>query len=318
LPGSTVITIGNFDGVHAGHAALIARAREIAGDEGAGPGRVIALAFDPHPLTSLRPDEAPPRLTTFEHRAVLLKAVGADQVVRLRPDARTLHQPADAFVRRLVERFRPRAFVEGRDFRFGRDRAGDVFRLAELGRRLGFGVEVVPPVEVVLTDQSQVAASSTLARWLIAHARVRDAAIVLGRPYTLSGTVIRGDRRGRTIGFPTANLRADCLIPGDGVYAGRARLPSGRWVPAAVSVGTKPTFGDGHRAVEAHLLTRAGTRQRLPGLPEYGWALALEFVGWVRDQVRFESVGALVDQMHRDCERVREIIAGERKEAVCP
>lgn len=325
MPPSSVITIGNFDGVHAGHAALIARARQVAA-AGPAPRRVLALTFDPHPLSTLRPEDTPPRLTTFSRRADLLRALGADRVVRLRPDHRTLHLTPEAFVRRLVERYRPVSFVEGSDFRFGRDRAGDVLRLAELGATMGFGVEVVPPVEVALTDQSIVAASSTLVRWLVAHSRVRDAAILLGRPYTLEGRVVRGDRRGRTIGFPTANLQAICLAPGDGVYAGRARLPSGENLPAAISVGTKPTFGHTERAVEAYLLTEpaAGTASKrrrsvtLPGLPEYGWDLTLEFIGWVRDQVRFESVESLVDQMRRDCERVAEIVAEGSREAVCP
>ena len=324
LPGPSVITIGNFDGVHAGHAALVARAREVA-RAGREPRRVVALTFDPHPLTSLRPEEAPPRLTTFDRKARLLQALGADRVVRLRPDERTLNEPPESFASGLTARFGPVAIVEGDDFRFGRDRTGDMDMLRALGRRLGFDVHVVAPVEVVLSDQTTVRASSTLARWLIEHGRIRDAALVLGRAYALDGEVVRGDRRGRTIGFPTANMRTTCLAPADGVYAGRALLPDGSVRPAAISVGSKPTFGEGReRAVEAYLLPDKGLqpkrnrRPSLPGLPEYGWGLTLEFVGWVRDQVRFESVGALVEQMQRDCERVREIVSAEPKEAVCP
>lgn len=315
----TVITIGNFDGVHLGHAALVRRAKEVA----AGSGdltRVAVMSFDPHPLTVLRPDEAPERLTNFEQRAELLGALGVDEVIRLEPTGNVLGLEPAEFVRTAVRDLDPIAFVEGADFRFGRSRAGDVALLRQLGQQLGFAVHVVdPPVEVTLGDHTLVRASSTIVRWLLEHGRVQDAAAVLGRPYEIRGEVVRGERRGRTIGFPTANLKSPCMAPGDGVYAGVATLPDGQRLTAAISVGTKPTFGDGiERTVEAYLLD-ADREDGGPiaGLPEYGWTMALTFEHWVRDQVRFESVAALLDQMGRDCDRIRRL-SPVGKEAGCP
>jgi riboflavin kinase/FMN adenylyltransferase len=193
------------------------------------------------------------------------------------------------------------------DFRFGRARAGDIATLRELGKRHGFAVHVVDPRSVVLTDQTTTIASSSLVRWLVEHGRARDAWAVLGRPYEIAGTVIQGDRRGRTIGFPTANVDSECLSPADGVYSGVALLPDQRKLAAAISVGTKPTFGPGARAVEAFLLDAPRAESAILGLPEYGWAIRVEFHHWLRDQVRFSSLPELLEQMDRDCKRVREL-----------
>ncbi|MCC6661658.1 MAG: adenylyltransferase/cytidyltransferase family protein [Phycisphaerales bacterium] len=304
---AAVLTIGNFDGVHLGHQALLARAREIAGRHG----RVVALAFDPHPLTVLRPGAAPARLSTWAQRDRWLRDGGADEVVRLVPDAATLTLPPGPFVQRLVAEHAPAAIVEGADFRFGRDRAGDIRTLTSLGATHGFAVAMVEPITAALADQSVVTVSSSLVRWLVENGRARDAAALLGRPYQLAGVVVRGDRRGRAIGFPTANLESACLAPADGVYAGRAELPDGRTVPAAISVGTKPTFGPHGRTVEAFLLgVDADGSGAIRGLPEYGWPVRLELIGWVREQVSFGSVPALVGQMTRDCARIEHMIGG--------
>jgi riboflavin kinase/FMN adenylyltransferase len=311
-PPRTVVTIGTFDGVHRGHAALVGRARELA--EAAGHNtRVVTLAFDPHPASVLAPERTPARLTTFDQRARFLGAAGADEVVRLEPTGELLSLSPNAFVERLVAELHPAAIVEGPDFRFGHARAGDVTTLRSLGEELGFTVEVVPPVEAVLDDGSLVRASSSIARWLLQHGRVRDAAAVLGRPYEMVGTVERGDRRGRTIGYPTANLVSPNMIPADGVYAGRAILDDGRELVAAISVGDKPTFGGATRAVEAYILPdgdRPGQWSTLPGLPEYGWGLRLRFEHWIREQIRFDGLPALLAQMERDCDRVRNIMRG--------
>lgn len=298
--------------MHIGHAALVERARELVGPGG----RVAVLTFDPHPASVLRPGDPVPRLTTFEQRERLLRGCGADAVVRLEPTRELLALDPGAFARRVAEQHAPSVIVEGPDFRFGHDRGGDVEALRTLGRGLGFEVEVVDPVAQALRDQSAVRVSSSIVRWVLAHGRVRDAALLLGRPYELAGSVVRGDRRGRGLGFPTANVVSACASPGDGVYAGIARLPDGRAWGAAINVGERPTFdGPAHR-VEAHLLdveappgpAGDGPWAPIPGLPEYGWACSLEFIGWVRDQVRFDSPEALRAQIGRDLERVRAIV----------
>jgi riboflavin kinase/FMN adenylyltransferase len=306
-----VVTIGNFDGVHAGHAALLARARQAAP-----PGTpVVVLAFDPHPATVLRPEAAPPRLTTFAQRTELLRRAGADAVIRLEPTPSLLSTEPDEFVRRLVAEHAPAAIVEGPDFRFGRGRRGGLDLLRSMGAAMGFAVEVVEPVVAVLSDHTEVVASSSIVRWLVANGRVTDAARVLGRPYSIVGRVVRGDRAGRTLGYPTANVRTECLPPADGVYAGRARLADGREFTAAISVGVKPQFDGRARLIEAHLLLpgRPGTNRAdwapLPGLPEYGWPVEVEFTTWLRDQARFATIDELVAQIGRDCGRALEEVA---------
>jgi len=313
-PAPTIVTVGNFDGVHVGHGAIVARAGDLARSLNAAGG-VVVLAFDPHPATTLAPERAPAQLTGFEERAGLLRRAGAGRVIRLAPTDELLGLSPEAFFEWVVATHNPRAFVEGTDFRFGRGRAGSVETLRELGRPRGIDIELVRPVAVALSDHSVVTASSSVTRWLLGHGRVRDAWSVLGRPHRLSGTVVRGDRRGRDLGFPTANLETRNMLPRDGVYAAIAQLPDGSRRGAAVSVGSKPQFGGGERTAEAYILDAPGAAgtPNLPGLAEYGWTLGLELVGWVRDQMRFDSIGRLVEQMGRDCDRVRstiEIITG--------
>lgn len=317
---ATVLTIGNFDGVHIGHQTLARRARALADGAAAAerPVEAVALVFDPHPMAVLRPAGAPARLSTFEARERALRDAGVDRVVRLTPGPELLGlSPAD-FVARLVQEYAPVAIVEGRDFRFGHQRAGDVWTLSELGDTHGYRVEIVEPVTAVLGDHSVVTVSSTMVRWLVRHGRIRDAATLLGRPYTLPGQVVRGDRRGRGLGFPTANLQTPCLLPADGVYAARAHVPGGRTYAAAVHVGERSTFGDTTRTVEAFLMPEGSAFSPvgpeawapLPDLPEYGWTMELEMLAWLRDQIRFESVERLVEQIRRDCERTLEIVGG--------
>lgn len=301
----TVVTIGTFDGVHRGHAALVEAARAHAGPRGT----VIALVFEPHPMTRVAPDRVPPRLTTFDQRVGLLESLGVDRVERLTPTPERMAQSPEAFARWLVGSISPDVIVEGRDFRFGKGRAGDLGVLGVLGEALGFEVVGIDPLEATLGDQSIVAASSTMVRWLLNHGRVADAARVLGRPYELIGTVVRGDRRGRTIGFPTANLACASHAPADGVYAGRASLPDGRSFVAAISIGTKPQFDGSERTIEAHLLDVPRDGVVIDGLDEYGWQLGLEVHAWVRDQARFDGLEALVGQIDRDCARIARMMA---------
>ncbi len=292
-----VLTIGNFDGVHRGHQAILARAKALAEGHRAS---VRAITFDPHPASILRPDQTPPRLTDAPRRADLLRAAGADEVVILPPTPELLSQTPERFIQTLVRAQNPAAMVEGGDFRFGKGRAGDVNTLRELGARYGFEVEVVAPVEVALCDQLLAPVSSSLIRWLLRRGRVADAARALGRAYELSGKVVEGERRGRTIGVPTANLDPSIAvgraIPGAGVYAGYA-LTGEQTHPAAISVGQKPTFQGRSLAIEAHLLDFSGEL--------YGRPLTLRFTRWLRDQQAFPGVDALKAQLHRDIAQAR-------------
>jgi riboflavin kinase/FMN adenylyltransferase len=303
MPGKTSIIVGNLDGVHPGHLALLATARRDAGPGG----RVIVLAFDPNPLSILRPDAAPARLTTFEHRTELLLAAGADEVVRLEPAPDLLELSAEDFVARIVEAHQPDAIVEGPDFRFGRGRAGCVETLRSLEAVHGYRTLVIDAVDVTLRDGSVARAGSSLVRWLLRQGRVDDAGCALGRPYELRGNVLRGDARGRDLGVPTANLDpSGCLLPADGIYAGLATVPDGRELPAAISVGTKPTFGARPRACEAHVIGYDAP------LDTYGWHLRLRLRHWMRDQVAYRRVEDLVDQLHRDIRRTVALVSGPR------
>lgn len=301
MPSTTALSIGAFDGVHLAHATLVREARSAVG---AG-GRVVVLTFDPHPATVLRPDDAPPRLSTLEQRRAWLATAGADEVVALRPTAELLRRSPERFIGELVEQYRPGLFVEGPDFRFGHERRGSVDTLRDLGATLGFEVRVIEPVMAALSDQHVVPVSSTMIRWLLRHGRVRDAAALLGRPYELVGTVVAGARQGRELSMPTANLEhGEALLPADGVYAGRASAPDGTTFPAAISVGTKPTFGTHARLCETHLIGYDGP------LDDYGWTITIRFAEWLREQLSFDGIEALVAQMQRDVTRAKAVGGG--------
>lgn len=305
----TALTIGTFDGVHAGHRALIHACREHAGPGG----RVITLAFDPHPLTHIRPEAAPPRLTTFDAKRSLLLAAGATEVVQLRPQDTLLSETPEEFLRWLAATHAPTLVVEGQDFRFGKARAGDITTLQSLGPSLGFQTQVITEVDVTLGDHTLAPARSSLVRWLLTNGRVDDASRVLGRPHELTGVVTLGDRLGRTIGVPTANLSGiECMLPMNAVYACLARTPDGREFPTALNIGTRPTVNGATRRVEAHIIEDApGTATA--GLPEYGWPLTLQLAAFVRDELRFPSLDALKGQIARDIARVRQLV--QRKES---
>lgn len=301
------ITIGNFDGVHLGHRALIGRARELVGPASGG-GRVTAMAFHPHPFASLRPALTPPEIEPWDTRVRRLTEAGADRVVRLEPTPDLLAMTPAHFVDWLMDTHNPTHVVEGPDFHFGKGRAGNTRTLVDLAESRGVAVDIVLPVIVTLRDQSEVVASSSLVRWLLAHGRVRDAAYALGRPHELTGTVVQGDRLGRTIGFPTANLSTPCLCPGEGVYAGVALLPDASRAVAAVHVGARPAIDRTEHRVEAYLMDHSGDRWNPPpGLPESGWSCTLCLIGRVRDIVKVNGLPALVAQITRDCQRCLDI-----------
>jgi riboflavin kinase/FMN adenylyltransferase len=284
-----VASIGNFDGLHVGHAAILAQVVKEARASATMP---TVVTFEPHSLAALRPALAPPRLTPASPKRRLLQDFGIESVVTLEPDEATLSLSAEAFYGRLRDAG-VRHFVEGSRFVFGRGRSGNTQTLAEWCRRDGLGLTVIGDVDVTLDDSATVAVSSSLVRWLLLQGRVRDAARCLGRPYRLTGVVVTGDARGRTIGFPTANL--DCgpqLVPGEGVYAAIVGI-GGRSHPVALSVGTKPTFDGSRLVVEAHVLGFSGDL--------YGLTLDLDLLAWVRDQMPFPALHDLTDQLKRDC-----------------
>ncbi|MGV6814577.1 MAG: bifunctional riboflavin kinase/FMN adenylyltransferase [Phycisphaerales bacterium] len=293
----TALTIGNFDGVHLGHRSLVERCRSAVGDAG----RVVVLSFSPHPMSLLNPEQAPSQIEPFAIRRERLLAMGADEVVALEPTPELLSMSAQEFVDFAIDQYKPMVIVEGGDFRFGNRRLGTPTVLKELASVQGVEVQVVRAVDVALTDQSMVKASSTMTRWLIAHGRVRDAGFVLGRPHELVGTVVRGDMLGRRIGFRTANLKTDSMLPCDGVYAALVELPDGKQMGGAMNIGVRPTVDGMERRAEVHIFDSEG-KPWMPaeGFPEYGWAICVKMIGWVRDQVRFASVDALGEQLGRD------------------
>jgi riboflavin kinase/FMN adenylyltransferase len=286
------VSIGNFDGVHCGHVALIAELRRQALAAG-GPG--VALTFDPHPLKLLRPEIFAPVLTTIAERARLLLANGADHVVILQTTHDLLQLTAEQFFDRVIRgHFEARTLVEGVNFGFGRGRGGNIQTLAALCQRDQLGLAVVPPVEV-----GGQRVSSSRVRAALERGAVHEAAACLGRPYRLCGVVGAGQRRGQTLGFPTANLeRIETLVPGNGVYAVRAWHNAVAW-PAAANVGPNPTFGEHARKVEVHLIGFQGEL--------YGQSLAVDFLQRLRDTRPFPSVADLVAQLGADVERARAI-----------
>lgn len=292
-----VAAIGNFDGVHRGHQAMIAELRRRA--EAAGIPSV-AVTFEPPPVEILRPAAAPPRLMTLERKAECLRAAGAGCVLVLPTDEQLLRLTAEAFFdEMLVGRLAVRGLVEGPNFRFGRDRRGDVRLLQTLCERAGIECTVTEPVQ---TGGGMV--SSSLVRQSISSGDLPAATEMLGRPHEAIGIVTRGASRGRELGFPTANLAdVGTLLPPDGVYAGRTEA-GGRPYAAAIHIGPNSTFGETAWTFEAHLLDFSGDL--------YGRTLRVELVEKVRDSARFGGRDELIRQVEEDCRRVRALVATAR------
>lgn len=291
------VTIGNFDGVHRGHARLVERllvkAREVSGP-------AIVFTFDPHPVRLLRPESTPPPLTWTDRKAQLLDELGVTAVITYPTDEALLALTPDAFFERIVgDRLAVKAMVEGPNFFFGHNRAGNIDTLAALCRQAGISLEIVPPVRV-----GSEFVSSSRVRACVAAGDVDLARQLLTRPYRIRGMVTHGAARGAKIGFPTANIEAiDTLLPAQGVYAARAFVPAGNW-PAAVNIGPNPTFGEQAFKIEAHLIGFNGSL--------YGQPLELEFLSRLRSIQPFDSVQALKSQLARD------ITAAQRIEAERP
>ncbi|MFK3980301.1 bifunctional riboflavin kinase/FAD synthetase [Micromonospora sp. NPDC050397] len=298
--GRSVVTIGVFDGVHQGHQTIIGYAVKRARDLGV---QSVVVTFDPHPSEVVRPGSHPAVLTEPARRADLIESLGVDVlwVVPFTPDFSRL--TAEAFVHNmLVENLHAALVVVGENFRFGHRAAGDVVLLERLGRTFGFAVEGAP-----LVARDDTVFSSTYTRACVAAGDVTAAAAALGRPHRLEGVVVRGDQRGREIGFPTANLLCHryAAVPADGIYAAWMIRHGGRGgqperLPAAVSIGTNPTFNGQERRIEAYVLDFTGDL--------YGERLALDFVTRLRETRHYDGVGPLVTQINEDVAQTREVL----------
>jgi len=304
-PGApSVVAIGVFDGVHRGHQVVVGRAAQEARDRAV---RCVVITFDPNPADVVGRGDPLPRLTSVPHRARLLRDAGADEVWVVPFTVELSQQTPEQFVADvLVPRLAPVAVVVGADFRFGHRAAGTVETLRELGERYGFEVDAV---ELAGRGEADEAAgrvwSSSSVRRLLAEGDVAAAAEVLGHPHRVEGPVVHGDHRGRALGFPTANLDVDprMAVPADGVYAGVLERADGSRYPAAISVGTNPTFDGVGRRVEAYVLDR-------DDLDLYGERVALDLVARLRGMERFADVDALVAQMAVDVAQARAVLAG--------
>ncbi|MBO1753334.1 bifunctional riboflavin kinase/FAD synthetase [Actinotalea sp. BY-33] len=304
--GPSVVTIGNFDGVHRGHRSVLTRMVRSARALG---GSAVAVTFHPHPAQVHRPGETPELITGLADRLDLLAATGLDAVLLIDYTLEFAQLLPEEFVRSyLVEGLQARTVVVGRDVRFGRDNAGDLATMIRLGEDHGFDVEVIEDIHG--PQDASRRWSSTWVRELLAAGDVAGAADILGRPHRVRGTVVHGDARGRDLGYPTANLGQDMrgTVPADGVYAGwlrRPGLPDGLpdgYLPVAISIGTNPTFDEVQRRVEAYVLDRTD-------LDLYDEEVVLELVARLRPTVRFDTVEDLVTQMAKDVARARDLLA---------
>lgn len=296
-----VVTIGNFDGVHRGHQHLLDVAHSMGSP-------VVAVTFDPHPTTVFAPDQAPKLLTTFPRRIELLKQYGADEVRALAFDREMAAWSPGEFVRTvLVGSLQAKVVVVGENFRYGSRAGGDVTSLRDDLEEFGCLVTGVDLGEA--GELAGEALCSTLVRDLVASGHVDEAAVVLGRPHEVSGTVRRGDGRGKDLGFPTANVPVDerFAVPADGVYAGRL-VGDGQSHDAAISVGTNPTFAGTERRVESYLIDMPD------GIDLYDREVRVEFVERLRGMEKFDTVDALVAQMHDDVANARHVLRQDRDE----
>lgn len=296
-----VLTVGNFDGLHVGHRAItdtvVERALSLGGES-------VLYTFEPHPRKVVSPDRAPGLLTTLEQKRELIEAAGIDVLVVETFDRAFARTSAESFIREILhERIRPVEVYVGYDFHFGRDREGSMRLLGELGPRLGFAVTIIPEVTI---DEGDV--NSTRIRGLLAESRIAEASRMLGRDYGVRGRIVEGARRGRTIGFPTANLEPDNeVLPGPGVYAGRLRFlddgvpQRGVEVPAVTNVGNRPTFeGEGQLKAEAHLIDFDGD--------VYGRRVELYFSAHLRAERPFPDADALRKQIAADVDEARRLL----------
>jgi len=290
-----IIALGNFDGFHAGHQAVVARAVALARAQGR---PVIVATFDPHPVRLFHPEAVFFRLTTLDQRERLFAAAGADAMLVFHFDAALAAKSAGEFVALLVERFGAAGVVTGEDFTFGHGRSGDVEVLRQLGAAHGLIAQAVPPV---LDEHGEVISSSRIRDALVAG-DCATASRLLTRPFAIRGPVIHGDKRGRTIGFPTANMELDhYLRPAYGIYAVRVRLPDGRLLPGAANLGIRPTFDPPRELLETFLFDFSGSL--------YDQIIEVELIERLRGEEKFDSLEALVMRMDGDVLKARTILS---------
>jgi riboflavin kinase / FMN adenylyltransferase len=324
-----VLTIGNFDGVHIGHQAILSAARCIAEQRQT---ELIVMTFQPHPLSILNPKKAPGTLTPPVLKEHLLAKFGTEILfaVKSKPELLSL-RPEDFVERFIVKGVRPNTIVEGEDFNFGNGREGSVHTLQKLTEAKGIEVVIVGPKKARVTDGQTVEVSSTVIRDMITKGKVADAAILLGRPYRLIGDIVPGRGKGKQLGFPTLNLKKpQQIIPAQGVYAGTAEVAENieevcsaeERIPAAFSIGRATTYEAGQSLlIEAHLLTdnaeqftgRPASTARLDsassrGGTKRGECMAMDFIERIRDQQKFESEKELAEQIGRDCRKAQQIL----------
>jgi riboflavin kinase/FMN adenylyltransferase len=290
-----IVALGNFDGFHKGHQAVVGRAVARARAEGR---PALVATFDPHPVRHFRPDAPPFRLTSLDQRQRLFAAAGADAMIVFGFDGELAGTTAQDFVsRRLLGLIGAAGVVTGEDFTFGRGRGGNVDVLAQLGGMLGFSVDAVGPVE-----EAGEPISSSRIRDALKAGNCEAAARLLTRPFAIEGVVEHGDKRGRTLGYPTANLTlGSYLRPRFGIYAVRGRLPGGEVVPGAASLGIRPTFDPPKELLEPYFLDFSGDL--------YGETIEVELVSFLRPEAKFESMEALQAQMAADCDQARLLLA---------
>lgn len=301
---ASVVTLGNFDGVHRGHRAVLTQVVNIARARGE---QAVALTFDPHPRLVHRPEEPLVPIVSLPQRVELLADAGLDGVVVVHYTLGFAEQTPEDFVRSaLVEALNASVVIVGHDVHFGLDNAGNYQTMCALGEKYGFEVVAIDDVG------EQRRWSSTWVRETLTAGQVAEASQVLGRNHTVSGQVVHGHARGRELGFPTANLSTEAqgLIPADGVYAGWMIDESGRRWPSAISVGSNPTFDDIERTVEAHVMDRDD--EHIDDFDLYGQYVHVEFVARLRGMVAFEGIEKLVVQMTHDVNAARKMLAGDQ------
>jgi len=317
-----VLTIGNFDGVHIGHQAILSVAKRIAGQRQT---ELVAMTFQPHPLSVLNPQKAPEALMPTMLKERLLAEFGAGTLFAAKSEPELLSLAAEDFVERfIVKGIRPSAIVEGEDFNFGHKRTGTVHSLQKLAGAKGIEVFIVEPKKTNLASGETVEVSSTVIRNMVKEGRVADAAVLLSRPYRLIGNIVSGRGKGKQLGFPTLNMeKPRQVIPAEGVYAGLVEIGDSeaevcstkRRIPAAFSIGRAATYGANQSLlIEAHLLTDNAVQfSGPPRLAVFGEAsrwMAMDFVERIRSQQKFGSEKELVEQIGKDCRKIRQILCG--------